>query len=398
MKFKKLLIMTLVIAMLSGTVVFASDLNSENEAISSFQGTILSIGESDDGETIKMLVKNEEHKYTFNIKESTLILVEKDNPEHIGMGDYVFAFFQGRPTPELALMTDAVAFVNRGQSAYIGNFNEELLDENNTLKLNISEDTILIDREGTDVILEDLYNKKLMVIYESTTRSLPPQTTPSKVVVLNEANKLTDEEYNELYGGDDSDVDYGGGVEDGVVNFSSWAIDSITTAINTDLLPDAGILGEAKRDITREEFTEIIMKAYYQLGGKSLDTPIEFFEDTDNLTLAEANALGIVSGVGNNKFEPNKNITREEMAVILDRTMIKLDINLPITMNLLIFADSDEISDWADNSVQTMNKLGIIQGVGNDKINPKGNTTIEQAIVMAVRFVERLTEEVKPLN
>jgi hypothetical protein len=45
-------------------------------------------------------------------------------------------------------------------------------------------------------------------------------------------------------------------------------------------------------------------------------------------------------------------------------------------------------SDWAKDSVHTLHALEIMSGVGNNKISPKGNTTREQAIVLANRLFD----------
>ena len=51
----------------------------------------------------------------------------------------------------------------------------------------------------------------------------------------------------------------------------------------------------------------------------------------------------------------------------------------------ITFVDSADISDWAMCSIQTIYKLGIMQGVGNNNFAPKDNYTTEQAIVTLVR-------------
>ena len=53
----------------------------------------------------------------------------------------------------------------------------------NTLALNLTGDVEILDREGKPS-QEDLENKDLLVFYDISTRSIPAQTTPSKIVVL----------------------------------------------------------------------------------------------------------------------------------------------------------------------------------------------------------------------
>ena len=53
----------------------------------------------------------------------------------------------------------------------------------NTLALNLTEDVEIVDREGNPT-QEELANQDLLVLYGASTRSIPAQTTPSKIVVL----------------------------------------------------------------------------------------------------------------------------------------------------------------------------------------------------------------------
>ena len=53
----------------------------------------------------------------------------------------------------------------------------------NTLALNLTGDVEILDRQGNPS-QEDLENKDLLVFYDISTRSIPAQTTPSKIVVL----------------------------------------------------------------------------------------------------------------------------------------------------------------------------------------------------------------------
>ncbi len=64
--------------------------------------------------------------------------------------------------------------------------NEMLVNAANTLALNIDETTEIVDKEGKKVEAKDLDKKDLVVIYSISTRSIPAQTTPIKVVVLGE--------------------------------------------------------------------------------------------------------------------------------------------------------------------------------------------------------------------
>lgn len=66
----------------------------------------------------------------------------------------------------------------------IDKFDETLTSDDNSLKLNIDEDVVLVDLEGETLEKEDLANKDLIVFYTVSTRSIPAQTTPKKVIAI----------------------------------------------------------------------------------------------------------------------------------------------------------------------------------------------------------------------
>ncbi|MDD3298848.1 MAG: S-layer homology domain-containing protein [Firmicutes bacterium] len=52
------------------------------------------------------------------------------------------------------------------------------------------------------------------------------------------------------------------------------------------------------------------------------------------------------------------------------------------------FADIDDISEWALEAIGFMSNKGIISGVGENMVAPKGNATREQAIALVIRTYE----------
>lgn len=72
---------------------------------------------------------------------------------------------------------------NANETIYAGYFNENLVAEDNSLKLTPARSTEIITSNG------QLYNcglggQLLIVYYTNTTRSIPPQTTPRRIIVM----------------------------------------------------------------------------------------------------------------------------------------------------------------------------------------------------------------------
>ena len=166
---------------------------------------------------------------------------------------------------------------------------------------------------------------------------------------------------------------------------SDWAKETIDNAVKSGLVNEQQ-QKRYRRNITREDFCEIaynlpkIKNACEQLTGV-----VDNFTDTDNEKILQLCALGIINGVGDNKFSPDTYITREESATILERIMNKTIDNISMTTDYIMFDDDNEISDWAKNSIQVVAHFGIIQGVGDNKIAPKETYTTEQAIATIFR-------------
>ena len=63
-------------------------------------------------------------------------------------------------------------------------FDESLTSIDNNLKLNISDSSVLIDKHGKSIDIEKLKNKDLVVVYDVSTKSIPAQTNPKQVIML----------------------------------------------------------------------------------------------------------------------------------------------------------------------------------------------------------------------
>jgi len=121
----------------------------------------------------------------------------------------------------------------------------------------------------------------------------------------------------------------------------------------------------------------------------TLNSPFTDIADTawyhDAVAWAAAN--GIVSGIGNSQFAPSNNITREQMAVILNNFARHMGLDLP-TIRTGTFVDEAEISAWAQEAVNALYEAGVISGMGNNHFNPQGQGTRAEVATMLRNFME----------
>lgn len=93
----------------------------------------------------------------------------------------------------------------------------------------------------------------------------------------------------------------------------------------------------------------------------------------------------LVSGKGNNIFAPNQAITREEMAVILANYMKML--GKEVSIQSIGFIDEKEISTWARESIKIVHSIGLIQGKGDNRFDPKGTSTRAEIAIIIQRLL-----------
>ena len=159
-----------------------------------------------------------------------------------------------------------------------------------------------------------------------------------------------------------------------------WALNAIAHSVARGYFKGEGEGRFApNRAITRAEFVTILgRKAGITPSGASTafgDVKADAYYAP---YVAWAESKGIVKGTGFGKFEPNRTITREEMAVILDKFLADQNKTYSST-NKGQFNDGLKVSSWAKESVEKMTNQGLLSGVGNGNFVPKGSFTRAQA-------------------
>lgn len=97
--------------------------------------------------------------------------------------------------------------------------------------------------------------------------------------------------------------------------------------------------------------------------------------------------IGIMRGDDKGNFNPNKTVTRAEMATIICNMLGE-------TKNLAAseaFTDVP-INHWANKYITKAKELGVISGYGNKKFGPNDNVNYEQTVTMIVRAVGYMQE------
>lgn len=95
----------------------------------------------------------------------------------------------------------------------------------------------------------------------------------------------------------------------------------------------------------------------------------------------------LINGVGDGNFAPNRPITREEMAVLLNRYIVNRGITLPQGETTL-FTDQDSIAAWAQEGVAAIQAAGLITGHPDGNFAPQDTATRAEVATLFARFLE----------
>lgn len=179
-----------------------------------------------------------------------------------------------------------------------------------------------------------------------------------------------------------------------------WAKQEVEQAISLGLVPAALQLQYAS-NINRSDFTRLIVRLIEEKKGQPIEEvlktegkmvdPDAFFDTKDRLILA-AHSLGLVNGVAEREFRTYSELTREEAAVILERTARYLGVS-PESTAEIAYADQEKIAPWAVKSIRFAsavkdrgNGASLMGSAGQNRFDPKGNLTRQQAYIIMKRL------------
>lgn len=172
---------------------------------------------------------------------------------------------------------------------------------------------------------------------------------------------------------------------------SAWATEEVQKAIRYNLLPEE-MQNNYQSNITRYEFCVLLEYMIEEKTEKPITTLVEEYgtlikQPFDDALFTEVNdiaRMGIISGVGDNMFNPLGEITRQEAATMLYRAARVLGYD-----TVSYSTNDNSIASWAVEGVGFVTTKGIMIGTGNG-FDPLGKYTKEQAVLTMVRFYENI--------
>ncbi|MDT3429052.1 chitodextrinase [Paenibacillus forsythiae] len=105
--------------------------------------------------------------------------------------------------------------------------------------------------------------------------------------------------------------------------------------------------------------------------------------------VVKAASAGIIKGEGG-KFRPADRITRQEMALMIERAYLYAGGQQPESADTANFIDKDRVEPWAVAAVDHVSRLGIVEGRPGGSFGPKEQATRAEGAAMLLRLMDKL--------
>ncbi len=179
-----------------------------------------------------------------------------------------------------------------------------------------------------------------------------------------------------------TDSTLGGKMQFSDMEDAKWALDKVETLCEKGILSGVGDgKFEPHRYVSREEFAKMLCS----LGGFEPQADEAPFGDIQRDSwsypyICTAYKNGLISGVSLSEFAPKNMVTREQAATMLYRMISK---DMEDASDAFVFDDDSSISDWAKYAVYALRGKGIINGRTSKIFSPKeAMTRVEAAVLL----------------
>lgn len=177
------------------------------------------------------------------------------------------------------------------------------------------------------------------------------------------------------------------------VKEGEWYTDSISYVADNKLM-----LGTSENrfspllKVSRAQMAQILWNL---AGNPSVDGETDYVDVQKgkwyNNPIDWVSTVGVMTGYGNNTFGPDDTITREQLAKVLHKYTMYLDI--PMAGILDKYTDKGNISSWALEGMSWAASEGLITGTSSKTISPKSDADRAQLATIIKRYCENVATE-----
>lgn len=181
------------------------------------------------------------------------------------------------------------------------------------------------------------------------------------------------------------------------VTESDWFYDDVRFANQN------GLFNGVEKDLfaPEEPMTRgMLVTVLWRLDGETAPKTATTFTDVDaNAYYADAVAWaagsGIVNGIGGNKFDPEGNVTREQIAAILFRYASLKGVDTAARANLATFPDAEKTSAYAHDALSWAVAAELVKGTKEGStiyLDPQGSATRAQVAAILSRYAQNIVK------
>ena len=169
-----------------------------------------------------------------------------------------------------------------------------------------------------------------------------------------------------------------------------WASDALLYMREKGIMEGDGTSVRPEDRMTRAEFVKILVTAFEL---PKADDAVQFTDATGKWWAEYASIaaeLGIVNGIGDGSFGGEESITRQMMAVMIDRLITARNISLYDQIQNIDFKDNELIDSYAQEAVIRLGKKGIVAGVGDGLFAPSVTVKRAEAAQIVYNILKQL--------
>lgn len=181
------------------------------------------------------------------------------------------------------------------------------------------------------------------------------------------------------------------------VTESDWFYDDVRFANQN------GLFNGVEKDLFAPEKSMtrgMLVTVLWRLDGETAPKTATTFTDVDaNAYYADAVAWaaesGVVNGIGGNKFDPEGNVTREQIAAILFRYAAFKGVDTAARADLTAFPDAEKTSAYARDALSWAVAAELVKGTKEGStiyLDPQGSATRAQVAAILSRYVQNIVK------
>lgn len=162
-----------------------------------------------------------------------------------------------------------------------------------------------------------------------------------------------------------------------------WATDNVTKWSHRGVV--SGVENarfEPNRPITRSEWAALLNRAFQIQPGQAVSFTDVKKDDWFAPTVTDAVYAGYMKGFEDGSFRPTQVLSREEAAVTVNQLL-----QIPSSDTNKTFKDSASLHNWSQKAVNAVVAAGIIEGYQNGTFQPQKSLTRAEAVTILDRAV-----------